>query len=226
MLIDTGWAGFDGRDADRIVAAAKDAGVKRIDYVVITHYHRDHVGGVTQLVERIPVGTFVDHGPNLEDSDQTRNLYAEYQRVLDKGKSKHLVVKPEDTIPLAGVRVKVLAAGRAVRQPGTEPTELNSLCSSEPATEEDKTENSASVGMLITFGNFRLLDMGDLTKDERARTGLSAKPDWTRRPVHREPPRFESVELEGVCAGGTSAGGDHEQWSAQRGKCRGMADRA
>src|ERR1700685_569933 len=37
LLIDTGWPGFNGRDADRIVAAAHAAGLKRIDYVLITH---------------------------------------------------------------------------------------------------------------------------------------------------------------------------------------------
>src|SRR5271163_394082 len=78
LLIDTGWPGFNGRDADRIVAAAHAAGLKRIDYVLITHHHRDHVGGVPQLVERIKVGAFVDHGPNLEDSDVTREDYAAY----------------------------------------------------------------------------------------------------------------------------------------------------
>src|SRR5579863_8150385 len=66
MLVDTGWAGFDGRDADRIVAAAKLAGVKQIDYLVITHYHLDHVGGVPQLAARIPIRNFVDHGPSVE----------------------------------------------------------------------------------------------------------------------------------------------------------------
>ena len=42
MLIDTGWPGFDGRDAARIEAAAKAAGVSKLDYVLITHFHRDH----------------------------------------------------------------------------------------------------------------------------------------------------------------------------------------
>ncbi|HEV2964203.1 MAG TPA: MBL fold metallo-hydrolase, partial [Candidatus Angelobacter sp.] len=74
LLVDTGWAGFDGRDAGRIVAAARAAGLKQIDYVLITHYHSDHVGGVPQLAQQIKIGTFVDHGPNMEDSDTSRKL--------------------------------------------------------------------------------------------------------------------------------------------------------
>src|SRR5690349_4130766 len=90
LLIDTGWPGFNGRDADRIVAAAKSAGLTQIDYVLITHFHRDHVGGVPQLAERFKIGTFVDHGPNLEDSAVTRDDYAAYERVLPG--HKHVVV--------------------------------------------------------------------------------------------------------------------------------------
>src|ERR1051326_7076865 len=56
MLIDAGYAGNDNRDANRIVAAAASAGVKRIDYLVITHYHGDHAGGVPQLAAKIPIG--------------------------------------------------------------------------------------------------------------------------------------------------------------------------
>src|SRR5438552_317842 len=81
MLIDTGWPGFNGRDADRIVSAAKAAGIERIDYVLITHFHRDHVGGVTQLASQIKIGTFVDHGPNMEDAVDPREDYAAYEKV-------------------------------------------------------------------------------------------------------------------------------------------------
>src|SRR6202158_4827379 len=62
LLIDTGWPGNDGRDADRIVAAARKAGLSKIDFVLLTHYHVDHAGGVPQLFAKIPVGAFIDHG--------------------------------------------------------------------------------------------------------------------------------------------------------------------
>src|SRR3954447_6707013 len=68
MLVDTGWGGFNKRDADRIAAAAKSAGVKKIDYLVITHFHTDHVGGIAQLADKLPILNFVDHGTSVEDS--------------------------------------------------------------------------------------------------------------------------------------------------------------
>ena len=67
LLVDTGNPG--GRDAGRIVAMCKAAGVTRIDTLVITHYHTDHVGGLPEVVVQIPVGRFIDHGPNRETAD-------------------------------------------------------------------------------------------------------------------------------------------------------------
>ena len=78
VLFDTGWPGNNARDAKRIVAVAKKAGVKRIDYLVVTHYHLDHVGGLPELAELIPIVNFVDHGENLEDSAGARALYKKY----------------------------------------------------------------------------------------------------------------------------------------------------
>jgi competence protein ComEC len=163
LLIDTGWPGYEGRDADRIVAAANQAGIKHLDYVLITHYHRDHVGGVPQLVDGIKVGTFVDHGPNLEDSAVTRTDYAAYEKAI-RGHA-HVVVKPGWGLPLKGIEVKMLsAAGDHITNPLPGAGEANSSCGSEPAAAVDDTENARSVGVLITFGRFRFLDLGDLTK--------------------------------------------------------------
>src|SRR5690349_11541357 len=79
MLVDTGFPGFAGRDADRIAAVVKKLGLKQIDYVLITHYHRDHVGGVPQLADRVKIGTFVDHGPaKLDDPDVSKGDYNSY----------------------------------------------------------------------------------------------------------------------------------------------------
>src|SRR5260370_39356634 len=93
LLIDTGWPGFNGRDAGRIVAAAKAAGVDRIDYVVITHFHRDHVGGVNQLAGQIKIGTFVDHCPHMGDAAPPRRGLAAYEQVAAEPKSR--TVEPE-----------------------------------------------------------------------------------------------------------------------------------
>jgi competence protein ComEC len=163
MLVDTGWRGFNSRDADRIAKAAKNAHVKELNYVLITHYHRDHVGGVPQLANRMKIDTFVDHGANTEDSKVVREDYTDYQAALPR--SQHLVVKPGDEIPIKGLTVQVVeSAGNHIASPLAGAGQPNPLCSSEPAPPDDPSENAASVGILITFDSFRFLDLGDLTK--------------------------------------------------------------
>jgi competence protein ComEC len=163
LLIDTGWSGYEGRDADRIVATAHQAGLKELDYVVITHYHRDHVGGVAQLADGIKIGTFVDHGPNLEDSEAARAAYAAYEKAI--AGHAHVVVKPGWGLPIKGIEVHVLtAAGDHITSPLPNAGEANPYCAKEPPAPEDNTENARSVGVLITYGHFRFLDLGDLTK--------------------------------------------------------------
>jgi competence protein ComEC len=163
ILIDTGWQGFTGRDAGRIVTAAKAAAVDRIDYVLITHFHRDHVGGVTQLANQIKIGTFIDHGPNMEDADDPREDFAAYGKVASH--SKRLVVKPGNQIPMKDISVQVLtAAGEHISTPLPGAGQPNPICASEPEAAVDSTENARSLGTLITFGKFRFLDLGDLTK--------------------------------------------------------------
>src|SRR6516165_9302534 len=87
LLVDTGWPGNQSRDADRIVAAARDAGINKIEYVLITHFHDDHVGGAPQLAAKIPIGTFIDHGENRETTDRvTQERWLDYKALLDSGK--------------------------------------------------------------------------------------------------------------------------------------------
>ena len=163
LLIDTGWPGYEGRDADRILTAAHQAGISQIDYVLITHYHRDHVGGVPQLVDGIKVGTFLDHGPNLEDSAVTRTDYAAYEKAI--AGHAHVVVKAGWTLPIKGLEVRVLsAAGDHIMKALPDAGEANTYCGAEPAAAADPTENARSVGVLVTYGHFRFLDLGDLTK--------------------------------------------------------------
>ena len=163
LLVDTGWPGNNGRDADRIQAAMKDAGITRIDHLLITHFHVDHVGGVPNLAARVPVGEFLDHGENREDSDITRHDYAAYLKAIE-GKPRR-IVHPGDTISIAGLSTIVLTAdGEHIAAiPGIKPTP-NPYCATEPKWDLDETENPRSTGVLVTFGKFRFLDLGDLTK--------------------------------------------------------------
>jgi len=161
LLVDTGWRGYNGRDADRIVQAAKKAHIKKIDYVLITHYHRDHVGGAPQLADRLPVGTWIDHGPNREDSKVTREDYADYDRLP---KSRHLVVKPGDKIPLKGVDATIVSAdGAIIGQPLPGGGRDNPVCASTAKRDLDTSENARSVGFVLMWGAFRFADLGDLT---------------------------------------------------------------
>ena len=162
MLVDTGWRGYNGRDADRIAAAAKAAKVKQLDYVAITHYHRDHVGGVPALADQLKIGTLVDHGPAMEDSKVVKEDYADYERVLPR--AQHLVAKPGDVVPVKGINVDILtSAGDHIQSALPGAGQPNPQCASTEKKDDDVTENARSLGMLVTYGKFRLLDLGDLT---------------------------------------------------------------
>ena len=170
LLIDTGWPGNDGRDADRIVAAAKDAGITKIDYVLITHFHDDHVGGLPQLVARIPVGTFIDHGDNREVGNApTLERWQAYQQLLATGKYKRLTLKPGDKLPVKGIDATVVSSdGALIDKPLLDggAGRQNASCKESERRAGDQTENPRSLGIIISYGKLRFLDLGDLTRDK------------------------------------------------------------
>jgi len=163
LLVDTGWPGNNGRDAERIQAAMKDAGITKIDKVLITHFHTDHVGGVPELVKRVQVGEFLDHGVNREDSDITRNDYAAYVKAI--GSTPRRTLHPGDLINIPGLNTTVITAdGEHVNSVAGIKPAPNPYCASEPKWELDASENPRSTGILVRFGLFSFLDLGDLTK--------------------------------------------------------------
>ena len=164
LLIDTGSSGHDGRDAGRIVAMCKRAGVTKIDNVLITHYDGDHVGGLPELAALIPIGRFIDHGPTRDPG--TERGWEAYQQVVATGEHQHLVVKPGEILPIKGMRVEVVSAdGAEIDKPLSAggAGKNNPACAKTPTKELENSENDRSIGMMMTFGKLRILDLGDLT---------------------------------------------------------------
>ena len=162
MLVDAGYAGFGGRDAGRIVAAAKQAGLQRIDYLVVTHYHGDHVGGVPELAARMPIGTFVDHGPTSERSERADALMGPYLRARSAG--THLQARVGDRIPVEGLDVRVVASHGALLSVPLEGGGIpNPLCEDFVPMKDETSEDAYSVGTVTAYGRFRIMNLGDLS---------------------------------------------------------------
>jgi competence protein ComEC len=164
MLVDTGNPGPNDRDPKRIFEAAKAAGLSKIDILLITHFHGDHVGGAPALANMIPIEKFYDHGDSIEagNNAQTAKLWADYKAISE---GKRVIVKPGDKIPLKGMDVTVVSAnGEVIAKPinGGGP---NQYCQDAQRKDTDQTENGRSAGFLLTYGKFRFLDVGDLTWD-------------------------------------------------------------
>ena len=163
LLMDTGSKGPDDRDPKRIFAAAQAAGLKKIDIVVITHFHGDHVGGLAALAKMIPIGMFMDHGETVEISRPNVNEAYNAYLALTAGRRK--ILHAGDRIPLAGVDVEVImAAGQSITKARPGAGEFNPSCADfKERDPEVDPDNDQSVGIAVKYGKFDFVDMGDLT---------------------------------------------------------------
>jgi competence protein ComEC len=167
LLIDTGNVAPEAaiRDSGRIMAAANDARLTHIDNLIITHWHGDHYGGLVELAKRIPIRHFIDHGPNVQPAPAVDEFLANVYPQL-YANARHTIAKPGDKIAVAGLDVQVVASGGETIKtalPGAGAP--NPYCASfKPGP--SNAEDPMSVGVYVTFGKFRTLHLGDLTKNK------------------------------------------------------------
>jgi competence protein ComEC len=167
LLVDTGFA-VDGRDPARILAAARDAGVTRIDYLLLTHFHGDHDGGVVEVARQLPIGTFIDHGglaANARDDPRYAEVIAPYEAYLPvRAKGRHLEPKPGDRLALKGLDAVFVSTDRAtIDKPIPGAGEPNPACQASAPMAGEPIENPRSTGFHLRFGKFRFVDLGDLS---------------------------------------------------------------
>lgn len=187
LLIDTGnpeasRATGDHPSSERIAAAAHALGVKKIDYLLTTHYHGDHIGGLEGLLARIPIDTYIDHGENRETTaspnptapqidmnnpppGSTAYGYQQYVKLI--GKHRHIVAKPGDVFHIGGMTVTiVMADAKAIDKPLPGAGEANSACAGmEAMANNGGEENARSTASVISYGKTRITVFGDLTWD-------------------------------------------------------------
>ena len=164
VLIDTGNGGAAAaRDADRIMAASKDAGLSQIDHVITTHWHGDHFGAMAELASRIPIRHYVDHGPTVQPQPASTEFLDKTYPAL-YAKAKHTVAQPGDRLAVAGLDWRIVtSAGKVMKTALPGGGKPNPYCGSFAPQDPDATENAQSVGSIITFGSFRVAHLGDLT---------------------------------------------------------------
>ena len=169
LLYDTGTGGDANRDLDRILAVIKAANlpIQQLDHVIVSHYHGDHAGNAAALADKLPIRNYYDHGGWTVELQAARaTAFNAYREIREKA---HVTVpKPGTKLPITGFDVTVVAnAGELIKTPlsnmpgaGTP----NPLCRQfMPKVQDATPENYYAMSTVIRYGNFRMLDLSDLT---------------------------------------------------------------
>ena len=160
MLVDVGWPRPEGRDAKRIAAVMEEAGLEKLDYMLITHFHTDHVGSLGELAELVPIDRFLDHGGETEEQNQKwRDLY------LEVAGDARMVAAAGDRMALGGVDVRMISSNMELIEETLNDGGPNPLCADAERRPPASAENQLTLGALFTFGRFSFVDLGDLDWD-------------------------------------------------------------
>jgi competence protein ComEC len=167
LLIDAGFPGFEDRDARRILSAMRDANVTRLDYLLLTHFHQDHIGGVPAIAQQIPIDAFVDHDVLVDTDRFTVAAFQSYEPVRSGHRQIH--PSPGDRLPLKGLDAVIISAnGDTLSGELPSAGQANPSCAELLRQAEDTGENARSIGIWIRYGRFRFLDPGDLNWNKLA----------------------------------------------------------
>ncbi len=168
LLMDTGNVAPGAvRDAGRVMAAVHDAGLRQIDHLIITHWHGDHFGGLSELSPQIPIREFIDHGPNMQPAPAADEFSQKtYPQIIATQHAKHTVAKPGDKIRLGAVEITVVtSAGQVLKTPLPGAGKPNPECASFKGGDANM-EDPMSIGIFIAYGKFRSAHLGDITKNK------------------------------------------------------------
>ena len=135
VLIDAGNSG----DGEYIVKGLKALGIKKLDYIIGTHVHEDHIGGMSYIIDSFEVGKFY-----LPYNIKTTTTY--YKKLLNS------LVQKEIPINEAVIGDKFLIDDLIF--------EIMSVDNSEP-----DNANITSIVLEITYGDLKYLFMGDAEKE-------------------------------------------------------------
>ena len=160
VLMDAGFDGFNDRDASRIARVVREeAGLKRLDHVLISHFHGDHAGGLAALSKRVEIGSFIDHGETVEKG-AGRAVWDQYLTVAG---NRRRTVKPGERLTFDGAELIIVAAhSQFIAKPLSDGAR-NPLCDSFKPQPEDAGENGKSLGYLLRAGKFEFVNLGDLS---------------------------------------------------------------
>jgi beta-lactamase superfamily II metal-dependent hydrolase len=171
MVVDAGAAG-DGKAGVRIADYVQRAGVSRLDYVVLTHYHGDHIAGVFDVAGRMAVGTLIDRGHDyLAPADPLFTRYRDFLRVqhdrgtaiesIRVGRADQIVLR-RDRAAFPSVNVRNVAANGEVWT-GQDDTAARIFPPLDTLSADDRpSENMCSIGLRLRYGRFDLFTGGDM----------------------------------------------------------------
>jgi hypothetical protein len=164
-LVDTANRTPDDRDAKRILAAAQQAGLKKIDILLTTHFHGDHIGAMPALAKLIPIDMYMDHGESIEISRP--QVAAAYKAYVELSQGKRKILQAGDRIPLKGVDIRFhIAARRFHSLKGGGPN--TAVCQDGKTGRRPNPIRQRRRRILLKFGKFKFLIWASHVEPETA----------------------------------------------------------